>query len=65
MINTGLRVSELTGLRWHAVDFENNTLSSNHTLVYYNHRTNGCYFNINTSKTKSGYRTIPMNDDVK
>lgn len=34
MINTGLRVGELTGLRWDDVDFENNTISINHTLVY-------------------------------
>ena len=65
MINTGLRVGELTGLRWEDVDFENNTISVNHTLVYYNHRVNGCYFSINTPKTKAGHRTIPMIDSVK
>ena len=60
MINTGLRVGELTGLRWDDIDFENNTISINHTLVYYNHKVNGCYFSVNTPKTKAGYRTIPM-----
>ncbi|MFR4323752.1 MAG: tyrosine-type recombinase/integrase [Coprobacillus cateniformis] len=65
MINTGLRVGELTGLRWDDVDFENNTISINHTLVYYNHKVNGCYFSVNTPKTKAGYRTIPMIDVVK
>lgn len=29
----GLRRSEVLGLRWSAVDFENNTLSINHTVV--------------------------------
>lgn len=67
MINTGLRVGELCGLRWEDVDFENNTIKINHTLIYYAHRLEGkgCYFAINTPKTKAGYRTIPMLDIVK
>ena len=64
MINTGLRVGELTGLRWEDVNFEKNVIEINHTLVYYKHK-NGCYYSINTPKTKSGYRTIPMLDSVR
>lgn len=64
MINTGLRVGELTGLRWNDIDFEKNTIEINHTLVYYKHN-DGCYYSINTPKTKSGYRTIPMLDSVR
>ena len=42
------------------------TISINHTLVYYNHRDEkGCYFSINTPKTKAGERIIPMTDEVK
>lgn len=41
----------------------------NHTLVYYDHRTEGskrgCYFNINTTKTPAGKRQVPMLDFVK
>ena len=41
----------------------------NHTLVYYDHRTDGskrgCYFNINTTKTPAGKRQVPMLDFVK
>lgn len=40
-------------------------VSVNHTLVYYNHAENGCYFAINTPKTEAGKRTIPMLDFVK
>ena len=56
MANTGMRVGEITGLRWCDVDMENGIISVNHTLVYYNHRDEkGCYFSINTPKTKSRY----------
>lgn len=61
MANTGMRVGEITGLRWCDVDMENGIISVNHTLVYYNHRDEkGCYFSINTPKTKAGIMILPM-----
>lgn len=52
MIGTGLRVGEVTGLRWCDIDMESGMIDVNHTLVYYDHRTEGskkgCYFNVNT-----------------
>ena len=39
-------------------------INVNHTLVYYNHAENGCYFAINTPKTKAGKRVVPMLDMV-
>lgn len=65
MLYTGLRVGEITGLRWEDVDLENKTISVNHTLVYYNHEKDGCYFNINTPKTRAGNRIVLMIDSVK
>ena len=66
MLNTGMRVGELTGLRWKDVDFENGYIDVNHTLVYYNHRDAlGCYFSINTPKTEAGTRKIPMASGVR
>lgn len=65
MLGTGLRVGEVTGLRWEDIDLEEWTISVNHTLVYYNHAENGCYFGINTPKTKAGQRIIPMLDNVR
>ena len=65
MLGTGMRVGEIIGLRWEDIDLDENTISVNHTLVYYNHAKNGCYFNINTPKTKSSNRIIPMIDSVK
>lgn len=65
MIGSGLRVGEATGLRWCDVDLEAKEINVNHTLVYYNHAQNGCYFGINTPKTKAGNRVVPMLDLVK
>ncbi|EXM40472.1 integrase [Ruminococcus albus SY3] len=65
MLNTGMRVGEITGLRWEDVDLDEGFISVNHMLVYYNHKENGCYFNIHTPKTKAGERTIPILNGVK
>ena len=65
MVGTGLRVGEVTGLRWCDIDLRENLIDVNHTLVYYNHAENGCYFNINTPKTKAGVRNVPMLEFVK
>lgn len=65
MLGTGLRVGEATGLRWEDIDFENNTISVNHTLVYFNHSKGGCYFGINSPKTRAGERTVPMIESVR
>ena len=64
--NTGMRVGEITGLRWSDIDLKKGIIRVNHTLVYYNHRDEkGCYFSINTPKTKAGEREIPMTEGVK
>ena len=65
MVGTGLRVGEVTGLRWCDIDLKENLIDVNHTLAYYNHAENGCYFNINTPKTKAGFRNVPMLEFVK
>lgn len=65
MIGTGMRVGEITGLRWCDIDLQEGIINVNHTLVYYNHAENGCYFNIHSPKTEAGKRKIPMLDYVK
>ena len=65
MLGTGLRVGEATGLRREDTDFENNTISVNHTLVYFNHTKGGCYFGVNSPKTRAGERTVSMIESVR
>ena len=66
MLWTGMRVGELTGLRWEDIDLENGTISVNHTLVYFSRgKQDGCTFAVNTPKTEAGKRTIPMLPKVR
>lgn len=69
MLGTGLRVGEVTGLRWCDIDLEEGMIDVNHNLVYYSHRQEGykkgVYFNVNTPKTQAGIRQVPMLDFVK
>lgn len=66
MLWTGMRVGEITGLRWCDIDLEEEVINVNHTLVYCCTKTEaGQIFAINTTKTKAGERTIPMLPIVK
>ena len=65
MIGTGMRVGETVGLRWCDIDLEEGFIDVNHTLVYYKHAINGCYFNVHTPKTKAGTKRIPMLEGVR
>lgn len=65
MVGTGMRVGEAVGLRWCDIDLEDGMIDINHTLVYYNHETNGCYCNVHSPKTVNSIRTIPMLNVVK
>lgn len=67
MLWTGMRVGEVTGLRWCDIDLEKDTISVNHTLVYYSEgkKNGGSIYAVNTPKTKAGERIIPMLPKVK
>lgn len=68
MLWTGMRVGEVTGLRWEDIDLEKGLISVNHTMVYYTRREKDMSRStlaINTPKTQAGNRTIPMLPVVK
>ena len=65
MANTGMRIGELTGLRWEDIDLDNGFIDINHTLVYFQHSAEGCHFTINAPKTENGTRKIVMTQAVK
>lgn len=66
MLYTGMRVGEICGLRWQDINLEDETISVNHTLVYFDKGgAERCGYSINTPKTTAGERTIPMLPNVK
>ena len=58
-LQTGMRVGEITGLKWSDVDFNQKTITVNRTIKY--SKKEQRY--IETSpKTQNGYRSIPLTD---
>lgn len=56
----GLRREEIIGLKWNAIDFENNTLTIQHTVTECN--LDGKHIEVasDTAKTDSSLRTMPL-----
>lgn len=61
LLHTGCRIGEAIGLSWANVDFNSKTITIDHSMCYTHLKeTNTFNFIINTPKTESGYRKIPM-----
>lgn len=60
LLKTGLRISELCGLTLTDLDFENRMINVDHQLL----RNKEVGYYIETPKTKSGVRQVPMSEDV-
>ena len=56
----GLRRSEVLGLKWDAIDFDNNTIKIQHTVVK-----QSTIIAKDTTKSFSSRRTYPMLDEVR
>ena len=57
ILETGLRISEIMGLSWDAVDFENRTLTISKSLNY--SYTENCWI-AHKPKSRYSYRTLPL-----
>lgn len=60
LLKTGLRISELCGLTIKDIDFDSEVIHVTHQLL----RNKSIGYYIETPKTKSGIRDIPMSDEV-
>lgn len=65
----GLRRSEVVGLKWSAINFEENTLTVNHTVVQVSGHSNsnikGKLIAKDRTKTIQSNRTLPLYGDIK
>lgn len=57
LLYTGMRSGECLGLAWEDIDFENNTISINHTLTDI-----GGKHELTDPKTESSIRVVPIHD---
>ena len=67
MFGTGCRISEIIGLRWDDVDFENGIITIDHDVTYYprSDKSYKCEYELALPKTEAGIRTIPMLKKVR
>ncbi len=56
----GLRRSEVVGLRWDAIDFEQKTITIRHTVTQVSLNGKSTVISKDRTKTKSSYRTLPL-----
>ena len=64
MAKTGLRLSEIIGLRWCDINLEKQVIDVNHALVYYAGADGKADYHVHSPKTDSGIREIPFDLEV-
>lgn len=66
MIGTGMRISEVAGLRWKDLDMENGLINIDHNLLYYQDKgMKKMTHKVGKTKTKASKRVVAMIDGVK
>lgn len=61
----GLRRSEVIGLKWSAIDFNNNTLTIKHTVKQGTINKKRVMIKEDSTKSKSSYRILPLSSFMK
>ena len=60
----GLRRSEVLGLKWSAIDFENKTITIKHTIVEIKVKGKYKILGKDRTKTNASHRTLPLTDEI-
>lgn len=61
----GLRREEILGLKWNAIDFNNNTITIQHTVTRCTIEGKSTVLANNSTKSKASYRVLPMTEALK
>lgn len=61
----GLRRSEVLGIRWSAIDFENKTITISHKVVTVTDENENSKTKTKTITKKSSYRTLPLFKEIE
>ncbi len=62
-IFTGLRISEMAGLRWTDIDFDHRVITVDHSVIYCNRGYPKAEYHVFPPKTEAGYRKIPISKE--
>nr|DAI45361.1 MAG TPA: Integrase [Caudoviricetes sp.] len=66
LLGTGCRVGEMLGLKWCDIDWNENVIYINRTMVYGPYGSDGAFIlKVHSPKTPSGERVIPMLTSVR
>ena len=60
----GLCRSEIAGLKWNAINFENNSITIKHTIVQVSIKGERQVLGKDRTKNKTSYRTLPLVPEV-
>lgn len=60
MFGTGMRIGEISGLRWEDVNYKKNVVHVRQTIYYGKDDSGKCGFHLSDPKTEAGERQIPM-----
>ena len=60
----GLRRSEVLGLKWSAIDFENKTITIKHTIVEIKVKGKYKILGKDRTKTNASHRTLPLTNEI-
>lgn len=65
LLETGMRIGEMCGLKWEDIDFDNQTIKIKRTVQrIYDSESKTSEINVGKTKTSAGERTVPITEKI-